>query len=153
MVGCKSTDYSKNMRAATLSASGTVGVKALLNGVDIEKYPTVQKEVVEVCTAVKEFLKTGELYKLPFDKAKAEVQKFMESKGWGVYIPAVIGIIDLVETQKVPVGSLVGPDNVAIVAIGLDSMIVSAETSRLEWRRPAAIPAAAIPNSVRVYRK
>ena len=152
ITGCQSTVYSRNMRAATVSAVGTVGVKALLDEVDIEKYEPTKAEAIKVCTEVKAFLKTGKISELPLDGAKAKIQAFMEQKGWGTYIPAVLGILDLVESQKVPIGTLLGSDNIAIVEIGLDSMISSAQTSKLAWRRPATVPDLA-PNAVKVYRK
>jgi hypothetical protein len=104
---------------------------------------------------VSKFLDSGKIGDLPFDVAKNAVIEFMKSKGWDQYVPAVEGIMDIIAAQKVPVEKL-GEDNLAIIKLGLAAAATSAETSKIEWRRPDArdgsngvLP----PNRITVYRR
>jgi hypothetical protein len=133
--GCSSTDYSMNMRAATVQASTTVASKAILDGVAVAKYDATKAEMLLVMTDVSKFLDTGKIGDLPFDQAKAAIVKYMTDKGWTQYVPAVEGILDIIAAQTVPVEKL-GADNIAIIQMGLKSASTSAETSKKEWRRP-----------------
>jgi hypothetical protein len=155
LVGCSSADYSKNMRAATAQATATVATKALLDEVPVAQYDATKAKVVEVMGEVSKFLDTGKIGDLPFDAAKDAIVKFMREKGWDQYIPAVEGILDIIAAQKVPVEKL-GADNIAIIKLGLASAANSAETSKVEWRRPAARDGSAgapPPNRVRLFRR
>lgn len=147
LVGCQSGDYSKNMRAATAQAGATVAVKALLDEVPSESYDKTKTVLVTVVADVSRFLDTGKIGDLPVDQAKDALVSFMRQKGWDEYIPMVVGIIDIVEAQKVPISKL-GEDNIAIIKLGLEAALTSAATSRAEWRRGTM----KAPNRVTVYR-
>jgi len=136
--GCNVSDsYSKNMRASTAQATANVATKAMLDEVSADKYDATKAKTVEVCAEVAKFLETGKIGDLPIDAARDAVVSFMTKKGWAQYVPMVIAVFDIVSAQTVPVEKL-GADNIAIIQMGLNSAIVSAETSRVEWRRPAS---------------
>lgn len=134
LVGCSSADYSKNMRAATAQASSTVAVKAVLDEVAADRYDVCKKQIIEVAQDLSKFLDDGKIGDLPLDAAKDAVIAYMQKKGWSEYVPIVTGIFVWVEAQKVPTEKL-GPDNIAIIKLGLDAVCTSANTSRMEWRR------------------
>jgi len=138
MVGCSSADYSKNMRAATVQSTAVVVTKILLDEVALENYDKTKSTAIEVATEVSKFLDTGKIGDLPIDAARDAVVKFMVSKGWSQYIPAVIALFDIAAAQILPVEKL-GADNIAIIKMGLDEIVVSANTSKIDWRRPVTV--------------
>jgi len=155
MAGCSSTDYSMNMRAATVQASATVASKAILEGVSVAKYDATKSEMILVMGEVSKFLETGKIGDLPFDQAKTAIVKYMTEKGWTQYVPAVEGILDIIAAQTVPVEKL-GSDNIAIIQMGLKAAVTSAETSKKEWRVPDSRGLGTVqPNAVEIklYRR
>lgn len=153
LVGCSSSSYSKNMKAATVQSTAVVATKALLDEVPAEKYEAAKVTTVQVAAEVSKFLDTGKIGDLPIDKARDAVVAYMNEKGWGAYTPAIMALFDIAAAQTVPVEKL-GADTIAIIKLGLEEVALSANTSRLEWRRSASATAAPAPNSVRVvYRK
>ena len=141
-VGCSSADYSKNMRAATAQATATVSTKVLLDEIALDKYDGAKAGLVTACTEVSKFLDTGKIGDLPIEKAQEAVVKFMIEKGWIQYVPMVIAFFDIVAAQTVPIEKL-GEDNIAMIKMGLEAAIVSANTSKQGWRRPAKLDDAA----------
>lgn len=156
LVGCSFASYSKNMRAATAQATATVAMKAFLDEVVLEKYDATKVKAVEVLGEVSKFLETGKIGDLPVEEARDAVVAFMTKKGWGEYVPLVITVFDMIAMQYVPVEKL-GADNIALIRLGLDSAATSANTSKVEWRRPVtrAVGGAKVlpPNRVRFYRE
>ena len=153
LVGCSSASFSKNMRAATVQSTAVVATKALLDEVAIEKYDATKQTTIQVAAEVSKFLDTGKIGDLPIDKARDAVVAFMIEKGWSQYVPAVMAIFDIVAAQTVPIEKL-GADNIAMIKMGLEEVALSANTSRIDWRRPVTAPAAPTPNSVKVvYQK
>jgi hypothetical protein len=136
MVGCSSNDYSKNMRAATIQSSTTIATKAILDAVALEKYDQTKKMTIEISADLSKFLDDGKISDLPIDAAKDKIVAYMQLKGWQQYIPMVVGIIDIIEAQKVPIEKL-GADNIALIKMGLEAAATSANTSKVEWRRQA----------------
>jgi hypothetical protein len=155
LVGCTMpVSYSKNMRAATIQATATVATKATLDEIPADKYDAAKKMTVEITSDIAKFLDTGKIGDLPVDAARDAVVKYMTGKGWAQYVPMVIAIFDIAAAQTVPVEKL-GADNIAMIKLGLESSAISAETSKVEWRRPAARGANKYepPNRVSLYRK
>jgi len=156
LVGCQATDYSQNMRVATARAAGGVGAKALLDEIALDKYDATKKLTVTIAQDIKLFCDNGKLADLPFDIVQDKIVEYMKKKDWDAYIPLVTGILAVVEAQRVPTEKL-GADNIYLIKSGLDEVIESAQTSKVEWRRPQKksligkkqLP----PNSVQLYRK
>jgi len=134
-MGCQKEDYSQNMRVATSRAAGGVAAKVLLDEVALGQYDNTKKLTIEIAQDLKLFCENGKLADLPFDIAQDKLLAYMESKGWGSYIPLVTGIMAVVEAQRVPVEKL-GENNIYLIKTGLDEVIESATTSKVEWRRP-----------------
>jgi hypothetical protein len=149
VVGCTTSSYSNNMKAATVQATVIVGTKALLDEVALDKYDSTKKLVVDISTDVAKFLDSGKIADLPLEQAKIAVSKFMIDRGWGQYVSMVMAAFDMIGSQTVPIP--LGPDNIAIIKMGLASMADSANTSRVEWRRTET--QAKSPNRVKAYRR
>jgi len=134
-MGCQQEDYSQNMRVATSRAAGGVAAKVLLDEVALDQYDNTKKLTIEIAQDLKLFCENGKLADLPFDLAQDKLLTYMKSKGWDSYIPLVTGIMAVVEAQRVPVEKL-GENNIYLIKTGLDEVIESATTSKVEWRRP-----------------
>jgi hypothetical protein len=123
-----------NMRAATVQSTAVVASKAVLDEIALEKYDITKQQIVEMATDLNKFLDDGKIGDLPVDKAKFAIDAYMTSKGWTQYVPAVNSILDIIAEQTIPVAKL-GADNIAVIKMGLDQIVISANTSRKEWRR------------------
>jgi len=134
-MGCQQEDYSQNMKVATSRAAGGVAAKVLLDEVPLDQYDNTKKLTIEIAQDLKLFCENGKLADLPFDLAQDKLLEYMRSKGWDSYIPLVTGIMAVVEAQRVPVEKL-GENNIYLIKTGLDEVIESATTSKVEWRRP-----------------
>jgi len=156
LIGCTSADYSQNMRVATVRATGGVATKAMLDEIPIDKYEKAKSLTVTVAQDLKLFCDNGKLADLPFDLAQNKIIAYMQKKGWEDFVPVVMGIMSIIETQRVPTEKL-GADNIYLIKTGLDEVIESAQSSKAEWRRPTnrgfggkkVLP----PNKVQLYRK
>jgi len=135
LVGCKSKDYSQNMRVATGRAAGGVATKAMLDEISLDKYDEAKKLTVTIAQDIKLFCDNGKLADLPFDIVQDRIISYMKKKSWDSYIPLVTGILAVIEAQEVPTEKL-GENNIYLIKTSLDEVIESANSSKKEWRRP-----------------
>lgn len=133
-VGCASSDYSMNMRVATVESTAILGTRALLDEVKTENYLNAREGIITIVEALDEFLATGELAKLPKEAVRAKILEFLVSKGYSGYMGLVDSVMAWVEVQHVNVGAI-GSNNLALIRIGLLRISQSAKMSRPEWRR------------------
>ena len=131
--GC-SNPPSMNKRVALTDGAVSVAVAVALDKVSVEKYEAAKVQVVEVCTALRAFLKTGSIADLPKDRVETEMLRLLAARpGWAQYSSVVRSLFDYVDIISVNTGRL-GVNNLILLDIGLQEAIDAARRSRMEWR-------------------
>jgi len=129
--GCTAPGMNKKM-----GFSDAAAVTATAMSLDQAKnFDATKTKVIEVATALKEFVKTGSLGTLPLYEVEKAMDKFLVEKGWGQYTYIVDAAIAYVSSITLDTG-VIGSDNVLLIETGLDGVIRQASRSKAEWATP-----------------